>query len=144
MNLTKSNKVKPFYTKNLEKLTSNNDSYRKVIFTGVNTQLVLMSIQPQEDIKMEVHQDHDQFIRIEQGDGKAIIDGLEYELKDDSAVIVPAGTFHQIINTSLDKPLKLYTLYSPPEHKDKLVQQTNPDKKKYIKYKNKYLALLRR
>lgn len=137
--------IKPFYSENLEKLTTDNNSYRKVIFTGANTQLVLMKIEPNDDIKMEVHKNHDQFIRIESGFGDAIINDSKYSLKADSAIIVPAGTYHQIINTSTTEPLKLYTLYSPPEHPDKLIQQTNPDiekfKNKYLKYKNKYLSI---
>ena len=115
-----------------------------------------MSINPGDDIKMEIHNDHDQFLRIEQGEGKAIINGKEYILKEDTGIIVPAGSPHQIINTN-SIPLKLYSIYSPPEHPDKLVQSTNPDKlvqstnpdkldndkykNKYLNYKKKYIQL---
>jgi mannose-6-phosphate isomerase-like protein (cupin superfamily) len=120
--------LEPFYSSNVAELTKENNNYRRVLYTGANQQFVLMSIPPSDDIKMEVHENHDQFIRIEEGEGKAIIGISTYELKDDSAFIVPAGSKHQIINTSKTKPLKLYTIYSPPEHPDKLVQSTNPDK----------------
>lgn len=130
-----------FYTKNLEELTKNNNEYRKVIFTGGFEQLVLMSINPLDDIKMEIHETHDQFIRIEQGYGKAIVGEKEFILEDNSAIIIPAGTPHQIINTNSKEKLKLYSIYSPPEHPDNLIQHSNPDKykKKYLKYKTKYL-----
>lgn len=136
--------IEPFYTENIEELVSNNNSYRKVIFTGKNQQLALMSIQPNDNIPMEIHEEHDQFIRIESGEGIAIIGNSTYILKNDSAIIIPAGTLHQISNTSSTKQLKLYTIYSPPEHPDKLIQQSNPNlnktnyKSKYIKYKFKY------
>ena len=143
--------IEPFYSENIDELTINNNDYRKVLYTGVEQQFVLMSINPSDDIKMEIHKDHDQFLRIEQGEGKAIINGNEYILKKDSSIIVPAGLPHQIINNG-SIPLKLYTIYSPPEHKDKLVQTTNPDKlvqtndtdkfkSKYLNYKNKYIQL---
>ena len=85
-----------------------------------------MSIEPGDEIGEEVH-DLDQFIRIEQGEGKAILDGAEHEVKDDFAIVVPAGANHNIINTSKEKPLKLYTVYSPPEHKDKIIHKTRED-----------------
>lgn len=122
--------MNPFYTENIEELTKQNNDYRKVVYTGPNQQFVLMSIQPNDDIKMEVHENHDQFVRIEQGTGKAIIGNTEYKLKEDSALIVPAGVKHQIINTNQTIPLKLYTIYSPAEHPNDLVQTTNPDKVK--------------
>ena len=136
---------KPFF-ENIEKLTNNNIDYRKVLFTGNNMQFVLMSLQPNEDIQMEVHKNHDQFIRIEQGTGIAIINNEEYKLEDGIGLIIPAGSCHRIINTGLNN-LKLYTIYAPPEHPDKLIQQNKPIddidsnklKKKYLKYKNKYL-----
>lgn len=118
----------PFYSENVEQLTKDNEDYRRVVYTGPNQQFVLMSIKPLDDIKMETHKDHDQFIRIEQGEGKAIIGQKEYDLKDNTGLIVPAGTQHKIMNTSSTESLKLYTIYSPKEHTDKLVQPTNPDK----------------
>ena len=153
--------IEPFYSENVEELTINNNDYRRVLYTGKEQQFVLMSIDVEDDIKMEVHEDHDQFLRIEQGVGKAIINNIDYNLKEDSVVIVPAGLSHQIINTGL-VPLKLYTIYSPPEHDNKLVQTSNPDKlvqtsnpdklvqnineedkykNKYLNYKNKYIQL---
>ena len=128
-----------FY-ENIETTTIENTAYRKVVYTG-KMQFVYMNIKPLDDIHKEIHEDHDQFIRIEEGEGEAIIDGKSYKLFDGIGLIIPAGKEHQIINTSKDKELKLYSIYSPPEHKDKLVQEENPDKykMKYLKYKNKYL-----
>lgn len=136
--------IKPFYTENIQSLVEQNNSYRKVIFTGNNQQLVLMSIGPNDSIPMEIHEEHDQFIRIESGEGIGIVGGTEYILKDDSAIIIPAGMPHQIINTNSTEQLKLYTIYSPPEHPKNLIQHSNPNlnkinyKSKYIKYKFKY------
>lgn len=120
--------LEPFYSMDVEKLTKDNGDYRRVIYTGKNQQFVLMSIPVGDNIKMEIHKNHDQFIRIEEGEGEAKIGITTYKLKDDSAFIVPAGVEHKITNTSNSKPLKLYTIYSPPEHPDKLVQKSNPDK----------------
>ena len=131
---------KPFYA-NLEEITLCNDSYRKVLYTGKNQQFVLMSIKPLDDIHLETHPETDQFIRIEKGKGVAIIDKKIYDLHDGIGLIIPAGAKHQIKNTSENEHLKLYTIYSPPEHKDKLEQINNPDKFKYLKYKTKYLEL---
>lgn len=119
--------IEPFYSEDVEKLTKTNTDYRRVLYTGMNQQFVLMSIPPKSDIKLETHESHDQFIRIEQGEGEAKIGNSLYKLKDNSAFIIPAGTPHQIFNISKTEPLKLYTIYSPPEHPDKLVQSTNPD-----------------
>lgn len=127
------NNLDPFFSEDVEELTKLNDDYRRVIYTGKNQQFVLMSIPPNDHIKMEIHKNHDQFIRVEQGEGKAIIGITTYKLKDNTALIVPAGMQHEIINTSNTKPLKLYTIYSPPEHPDKLVQKSNPDKTNYNK-----------
>ena len=104
----------------IEELTEDNDLYRKVIYTGEHTQLVLMAIQPGDDIGEEVHEGHDQFFRFEAGKGKLIIDETEYAIKADFAAIVPAGAKHNVINTG-DEPLRLYTLYGPPEHRDGVV-----------------------
>jgi mannose-6-phosphate isomerase-like protein (cupin superfamily) len=130
-----------FY-EDIEKNTLENVNYRKVVYTG-KMQFVYMSLKPLDDIHMEVHEDHDQFFRIEGGTGKAIINGKDYELKDGIGLIIPAGASHQIINTSDKEPLKLYSIYSPPEHSPTRLDVNNPDKmaKKYIKYKNKYLKL---
>ncbi|MFA6548173.1 MAG: cupin domain-containing protein [Candidatus Magasanikbacteria bacterium] len=111
---------------NLEQETAANSDFRRVLYTAQHSQLVLMSLLPLEDIGMEVHH-LDQFIRIEQGEGKAILDGVEHKITDGFAVVVPAGTNHNFINTSADKELKLYTVYSPPEHMDKVVRHTKEE-----------------
>lgn len=121
--------LEPFYSEDVEELTKSNEDYRRVIYTGKNQQFVLMSIPPNDDIKMEVHENHDQFLRIEEGEGKALIGNTFYKLKNDTALIIPAGMKHKIINTSDSKYLKLYTIYSPPEHPDKLIEKNNPNKK---------------
>jgi len=110
------------YVINIEEATKENSNFRKVLYTAKNSQLVLMSLQPGEDIGFEVHT-LDQFIRIEEGEGKAVIDGVEHMIKDGSAIVIPAGANHNIINTS-DKEMKLYTIYSPPEHQDGVIRQT--------------------
>lgn len=104
------------YVTNIEKKSLENSYFREVLFTGPHSQLVVMSIAPGEDIGMETHENVDQFLRIEAGTGKAILSGKEYDLEDGSAVVVPAGTAHNIINSSRSEPLKLYTIYSPPNH----------------------------
>lgn len=104
------------YLTNIEKKSLENKYFREVLFTGPHSQLVVMSIAPGEDIGMETHADVDQFIRVEAGKGKAVLNGEEHNLKDGSAVVIPAGTEHNIINGSQSEPLKLYTIYSPPEH----------------------------
>jgi mannose-6-phosphate isomerase-like protein (cupin superfamily) len=98
-----------------------------VLYTGKNSQLVLMSLKPMEEIGMEVHPHIDQFFRFEGGEGKVIIDGNEYRVKDGDGVIVPAGAKHNVINTSKTSELKLYTIYSPPEHQDKVVRHTKAE-----------------
>jgi mannose-6-phosphate isomerase-like protein (cupin superfamily) len=104
------------YVTNIEKKSLENKYFREVLFTGPHSQLVVMSIAPGEDIGMEIHNNVDQFIRIEAGTGRAVLNGKEYNLEDGSAVVVPAGTEHNIINSSKSEPLKLYTIYSPPNH----------------------------
>lgn len=118
--------MKGFNT-NIEKATLENNNFRKVLYTGKHSQLVLMSLQPKEEIGMEVHPDNDQFFRFEKGQGKCIIDGNEYMLTDGSVIIVPAGARHNIINTSETEPLKLYTIYSPAHHKDGVVRATKTE-----------------
>ncbi len=110
----------------IEKLTEENQDFRRVLYTGKNLQLVLMTLQPGEEIGEEVHQDRDQFFRIEEGSGVIDIDGAENAVEDDIAVIVPAGARHNVRNTG-DKPLHLYTIYAPPEHKDGIVQATKEE-----------------
>jgi mannose-6-phosphate isomerase-like protein (cupin superfamily) len=112
---------------NIEKDTLENENFRKVIFTAENMQLVLMSIEPNDEIGEEMHEDVDQFIRIEKGSGKAILNGEEYEIMDGSSVVIPAGVKHNIINSSAEEKLKLYTIYSPPEHRDGVIHQTKED-----------------
>ncbi len=113
------------YILNIEEETLANTDYRRVLYTAKNCQLVLMSIAPGDEIGEEVHE-LDQFVRIEGGGGKAIMDGEEHDLCSDHAVIVPAGMRHNVINTGTED-LKLYTVYSPPEHKDGTVQPTKAD-----------------
>ena len=112
---------------NIEKETLENDNFRRVLYTGKHSQLVLMSLKPKEEIGMEVHPENDQFFRFEKGEGKAVIDGSEYEIKDGVTVIVPAGADHNIINASDTLDLKLYTIYSPPHHKDGVVRATKEE-----------------
>ena len=118
-----SNGVKGFNT-NIEKATLENSNFRKVLYTAKHSQLVLMSLKPNEEIGMEIHADNDQFFRFEQGQGKCVIDGNEYPVADGSAIIVPAGAKHNVINTSETQELKLYTIYSPAHHKDGIVRAT--------------------
>ena len=112
------------YSVNLEQKTLENENYREVLFTGPKSQLVVMCLQPGEEIGAEVHDDHDQFFRIEAGTGKAVIDGQEFDLADGISVVVPAGADHNVINTSDSEKLKLYTIYSPPEHADGTLHPT--------------------
>lgn len=112
---------------NIEKDTLENSNFRKVLYTGKNSQLVLMSLKPKEEIGMEVHPDNDQFFRFEKGQGKCIIDGNEYELSDGVAIVVPAGAQHNIINVSETEELKMYTIYSPAHHKDGIVRATKEE-----------------
>lgn len=113
------------YITNIEELTLNNVNFRQVLYTARHSQLVLMSILPGEEIGEEVH-DLDQFLRIEAGTGKAVVNGTEYEIRDGTGLVVPAHTSHNIINTGTE-PLKLYTIYSPPDHKDKALHHTKMD-----------------
>ncbi len=112
------------YADNIEEATLKNSNFRKVLYTAKHSQLVLMSLKPKEEIGMEVHKDNDQFFRFERGQGKCFIDGNEYDVADGSAVIVPAGAEHNVVNTSETKELKLYTIYSPAHHKDGIVRAT--------------------
>lgn len=104
------------FVDNIEEITLKNNNFRKILFTSKKLQLVVMSLKPNEDIGNEIHKNVDQFIRIEQGRGYAMLNGKKYILKNNSAVIIPAGIEHNIINSSKKNNLKLYTIYSPPEH----------------------------
>ena len=115
------------FVSNIEKDTLENENFRKVVYTSKHSQLVLMTLAPNEEIGMEVHQDNDQFFRFEKGTGKVIIDGNEYDIKDGSAVVVPAGAQHNVINVSNADKLKLYTIYSPAHHQDGIVMATKAE-----------------
>ena len=115
------------YTGNIEDQTAQNKFFRQVLFTGKHCQLVLMSLKPGEEIGMEVHANVDQFFRFESGEGLVIMDGEKQTVKDGWAVIIPAGTNHNIINTSKTESLQLYTIYSPPNHPDKTVHKTKAE-----------------
>ncbi len=110
------------YVDNIEQATVANEDFRRVLYTGEHLQLVLMTLPPGCDIGEEVHEDRDQFFRIEEGEGEIRIDGVANRVEDDFAVIVPAGARHNVINTGT-APLRLYTIYGPPEHKDKVVHR---------------------
>ena len=114
------------YVADIERETLANEDFRRVVYTGRNLQLVLMTLPPGCDIGEEVHEDIDQFFRIEEGEGEIRIDGIAHRVEDDFAVIVPAGARHNVINTS-DAPLRLYTIYGPPEHRDAVVHRTKED-----------------
>ncbi len=115
------------YKENIESETTDNTDYRRVVFTGEKMQLVLMSLKPGEDIPNEVHTGIDQFIRIEKGHAKAVVDGKEYMLEHDDAIIIPAGKEHQIFNTSETEELKLYSIYADPEHPDGTIHKTKAE-----------------
>jgi mannose-6-phosphate isomerase-like protein (cupin superfamily) len=115
------------YGVDLEKATKKNKDFRHVLYTGKNSQLVLMSLRPKEEIGAEVHSDRDQFFRFEAGNGLVVINKKNYRVKNGSGIIVPAGARHNVINTSSKGDLRLYTIYSPPEHQDKVVRHTKAD-----------------
>lgn len=112
---------------NIEKATLENENFRKVLYTSKHSQLVLMSLKPKEEIGMETHPDNDQFFRFEKGQGKCIIDDNEYSVGDGVAVTIPAGSKHNIINTSDTNPLKMYTIYSPAHHQDGTIHKTKAE-----------------
>ena len=118
------NKTKGF-VQNIEDLAETNKTFRKVLYTAKHSQLVLMSINPGEDIGQEIH-DNDQFFRVEEGSGEVVINGKRTPLEPGSGIVIPAGSEHNIINTG-EEPLQLYSLYAPPHHKDKVVHQTKQD-----------------
>lgn len=114
------------YVVNIEKVSEENSNFRKVLYTAPNSQLVVMSLKPNEDIGEEVHT-LDQFIRVEKGEGKSVLNDVEYAISDGFAVVIPAGVKHNIINTSGDKEMKLYTVYSPANHRDEVIHMTKEE-----------------
>jgi mannose-6-phosphate isomerase-like protein (cupin superfamily) len=114
------------FVEDIDTKTKQNKDFRHVLYTGKNMQLVLMALKPSEEIGEEVHHDRDQFFRVEQGHGEVSIDGHKQEISADTAIVVPAGARHNVRNTSTS-PLKLYTLYAPPEHAEGTVQVTRSD-----------------
>jgi mannose-6-phosphate isomerase-like protein (cupin superfamily) len=121
------------YVTNIEEKALENGYFREVLYTAPHSQLVVMSIGVGEDIGQETHGGTDQFIRVEAGSGKAILNGEEHTLSDGSAVVIPAGTMHNVVNVSGSEPLKLYTLYTPPEHPDGTVHKTKAEAEAYEK-----------
>lgn len=122
---------KSYDVRNIEKEAIENDNFRKVLFTGNNIQLVLMSLNPGEEIGMEVHNDSDQFFRIDEGQGKLVIkNGETFNLEDGSSIVIKSGTYHNIVNTSEDKKLKLYTIYGPPHHPEGTINKTKEEAEK--------------
>ena len=119
------------FSTNIETATLENDFFRKVLYTAPHSQLVVMTLQVGEEIGQETHDDRDQFIRVEAGQGEAILDGERHPLSDGSAVVIPAGTEHNVVNTSTSEPLRLYTIYSPPEHPDGAINRTKHDAEEY-------------
>lgn len=114
------------FIEDIEKLTEENTDFRRVVYTGLNLQLVLMSLEAGEEIGEEVHDDRDQFFRVEAGKGEVLIDGVRTAIEDDDAIIVPAGARHNVTNTG-SEPLRLYTIYGPPEHRDGTVHLTKAE-----------------
>ena len=115
------------FKSNIEKDTLKNKNFRKVLYTASHCQLVLMTLKPKEEIGLETHKENDQFLRFEAGRGRVEIDGNKYTVKDGDAVIIPAGAKHNVINTSATEELKMYTIYSPPHHKDQIVRKTKAE-----------------
>ena len=116
---------------NIESKTLENENFREVLFTSTNIQLVVMSLAPGEEIRLETHDDVDQFIRIEAGQGKATLNGREHALEDGSSVVIPAGTEHNVVNVSKTEALKLYSIYTPPEHPDGTLHKTKAEADAY-------------
>jgi mannose-6-phosphate isomerase-like protein (cupin superfamily) len=121
------------YSINIEQKTLSGNNFREVLYTTERSQLVIMTLQPGEEIGQEKHEGHDQFIRVEAGTGEAILDGEKHALEDGVALVIPAGTEHNVINTSASEPMRLYTLYTPPEHPDGIVHATKADADEYEK-----------
>lgn len=121
------------YSINIEEKTLASDNFREVLYTTERSQLVIMTLKAGEEIGMEHHTGHDQFIRIEEGEGVAILDGERHPLTDGVAVVIPAGTEHNVINTSSTSPMRLYSLYMPPEHPHGIVHKTKAEADEYEK-----------
>lgn len=121
------------YRIDIEAKTHENENFREVLFTGPSSQLVVMTLKPGEDIGEETHADRDQFIRVEEGSGEAILDGERHSLLAGIALVIPAGTRHNIVNTSTLDSLRLYTIYSPPEHPDRTVHRTKQEADEYAR-----------
>lgn len=119
------------YVTDIEQKTIENRYFREVLFTGPHLQLVLMSLEPGEDIGLETHDDVDQFIRVEAGQGQALLNGESHDLADGSIVVIPAGTEHNVINRSQSEALKLYTIYTPPEHPDGTIHKNKAEADAY-------------
>jgi mannose-6-phosphate isomerase-like protein (cupin superfamily) len=119
--------MKKGFKQNIEKSTLENDNFRKVLYTGEHSQLVLMSLPPNGEIGMEIHEENDQFFRFEGGEGKVFINETVYEVRDGDAVIVPAGAEHNVVNASETEALKFYTIYSPAHHQDGIVRATKEE-----------------
>lgn len=119
------------FSTNIENDTLDNGKFRVVLHTTERMQLVIMTLQPGEEIGLERHEGHDQFIRVEAGQGVALLNGEKHALEDGVAVIIPAGTEHNVINTSTTEPMKLYTIYSPPEHPDGITHETKAEADEY-------------
>ncbi len=115
------------YSVDIERATLENDDFRRVLYTAPHSQVVVMSIEPGGEIGMERHDTGDQFIRVEEGEGEAILDGERHELRDGTALVIPSGTEHNVINTSRSDPLRLYTVYSPAQHPDGTVHRTKAE-----------------
>ena len=122
------------YSINIEDKTLQNHNFREVLYTGPHSQLVVMTLQAGEEIGMETHADRDQFIRVESGQGEAILNGERHALEDGVAVVIPAGTEHNVVNTSRSEPLRLYTVYSPAEHPDGTVHRTKAEADEYERH----------
>jgi mannose-6-phosphate isomerase-like protein (cupin superfamily) len=124
------------YVTDIEQKTLENENFREVLFTAPHVQLVVMTLQVGEEIGTEVHDDGDQFIRVEAGQGEAILDGERHPLEDGSSVVIPAGVEHNIVNTSASEPLRLYTLYSPPEHPDGTIHPMKAEADEYARHEH--------
>jgi len=115
------------FQSNIERDSLKNENFRKVIYSGIHLQVVLMSLKPGEEIGLETHASTDQFFRFEGGKGKCIIDGHEYMVENGDSIVIPAGSKHNVLNTDSGKELKMYTIYAPPQHKDGLINATKKD-----------------
>lgn len=115
------------YSINIEDKSIENPHFREVLYTAPNLQLVVMTLQPGEEIGLETHEHGDQFFRVEAGTGEAILDGETHQLSDGMIVVIPAGTEHNIVNTSSSTPLNMYTIYTPPEHEDGIIHKTKAE-----------------